>query len=1203
MHINKLLARLFVIVLITTTLFAQGRQYEGPEDSAGDPNLEREGKMTGNRVLISFKNNTELGDWPRTDVSRWPNNNKGTKQNDGVALLICSQIFVTQDSIPVDKLDLARDLAARGELDTLYYCQTNYREEMDRDPTGTIEWGFHPPAGYSNINSETPSMSNDPSSWPPNGWPATGFATKWPGEWDGRFGRGVKYADLESYIVANDAQDQEYLGEEDVVKYYPRPGKRIGYLKPDITIQRGHPWGGLGLRVEMRGFQWNNPYALDAIFWEYTIANISDYDLPQMTFGYYVDNNIGGDGGEDAYFSGAPINMCYAWDRDGVATGGVTPGVQGFAYLESPGASFDGVDNDRDGIIDESRDNLAMKKVGPTEGIADLTAFLNYYNIKEEDLKEHWDADEDQDWADGNDVNKNGRYDSDEYAGDDIGTDGVAPGDLNYFGPDADGSECNHRPDFDEGIGAEPNFASVDITESDMLGLTTFRLYDVPQHVSPYINWFRNDKSMWELCSSDSFSSFSQNSGNQGEAFASGIFPLYKGLTERISMAELHSYEELAGLKSSSHSAPVLLNLKKTVQVIYEKDYRFAQPPLMPTLTATPGDGYVILSWDNRSDQSTREPFLRGANDFEGYKIYRSTDKFLADPEIVTDGFGTPIFKKPIFQCDIIDNRKGFTDFALKDGTAYYLGNDTGISHSFIDSTVQNGRTYYYALVAYDYGIHPDLLTNLSVAQDERYGIPPSENNAVIELNEAEDVDFIGKNVAIVTPGPRAAGQTLKTTYDIDASGLTYGNGTITPEAIIPNHPKNGHTYKVKFEAGIAKEKIENEDGTTTEREITVYKYSDRGFLYTANGIKVYDITDSSETLVYEDILVEDEKGNIKPRNFNTVLIKEETADYSYWHLPVARPGKTDIFDGIRLNIKMNATFASYDPENSGWLTGNAPINLMMAKVDSVLIPWEYHLVFTEEKYLSNLRSTRLIRDEYGFEIDRNYLQLLEVPFYIENRSFPPDPETGEYEKMGVVVWDMNQNGLFDWLIDRIVVGAIGTTRYWGTTLCVFDFFYASDESQLPQINDVYKITHKRPFWKEDSLIFTINSKDSLNTDLLKSTMKDIKVVPNPYVATNLMESAVANSALNQDRRIMFNHIPEECEIKIFTISGVLVKEINAPEDGLVNYSGLGDYNTGAIHWDMRSKEGLEIAAGMYIFHVKDKKTGEEKIGKFAVIK
>ena len=90
----------------------------------------------------------------------------------------------------------------------------------------TFEYGFYPAFGYFNETSEYPAMSNRPSSWPPNGWPSSGSTTKWPGEWDGRFGRGIRYADLETYFVANDAQDQEYLGLADRVRYYPRGDKK-----------------------------------------------------------------------------------------------------------------------------------------------------------------------------------------------------------------------------------------------------------------------------------------------------------------------------------------------------------------------------------------------------------------------------------------------------------------------------------------------------------------------------------------------------------------------------------------------------------------------------------------------------------------------------------------------------------------------------------------------------------------------------------------------------------------------------------------------------------------------------------------------------------------------------------------------------------------------------------------------------------------
>ncbi len=198
------------LIVNTGDIYAQ-LIYEGPEDGAGDPYIEREGMMTGNRVQLLFKNNTELGDYPRRDAAYWPKGVGGNTMHNGMALLIGGAVYITQDSIPVTNPILIEQLSQQGEIDTLFYCQTNYREEMDRDLTGQIEWGFHPAPGYMNNLSETPAMSNDPLSWPPQGWLHTGRETHWPGEWDGRFGRGQIKADLEAYIVANDAQDQEKI--------------------------------------------------------------------------------------------------------------------------------------------------------------------------------------------------------------------------------------------------------------------------------------------------------------------------------------------------------------------------------------------------------------------------------------------------------------------------------------------------------------------------------------------------------------------------------------------------------------------------------------------------------------------------------------------------------------------------------------------------------------------------------------------------------------------------------------------------------------------------------------------------------------------------------------------------------------------------------------------------------------------------------
>ena len=66
----------------------------------------------------------------------------------------------------------------------------------------------------------------------------------------------------------------------------------------------------------------------------------------------------------------------------------------------------------------------------------------------------------------------------------------------------------------------------------------------------------------------------------------------------------------------------------------------------MPTLKAFAGDGKVYLSWNNVADQLTREPFLGNINDFEGYKLYKATDKLFSDAEIVTNTDGDKMFKK-----------------------------------------------------------------------------------------------------------------------------------------------------------------------------------------------------------------------------------------------------------------------------------------------------------------------------------------------------------------------------------------------------------------------------------------------------------------------------------------------------------------------------------------------------------------------------
>lgn len=566
-----------ILVFLFSLTFSQAYPYQGPEDPAGDPSAIREANMDGNRVFLYFKNTTELSKWQpgaQGEFSHWPTGPDAQNMLDGFAFMIGAKVYIendhnpaTRDTIPED--NLANVLSNPDDYHSLYYLQTSYREEVDHNDWNTVEWTFHPVHGYFNANNPSPGKSDNPDSWPPEGWPSEGGAMQCPEEWFGRNGCDDIRADLETYFVVNDAQDQEYLSLADSVNYYPRPGRYIGDIQPN-DAQNGYPWGGLGLRVAVRGYQWQDEIAQDILIWDYEVSNISDYDLPQMTIGYWVDNGIGADSDDDIGYYNDQMDLVYCWDYDGIGLGGAIPGNMGFALLETPGIIGDGIDNDNDGIIDEQKNNPATELVGPTDGITDIDAFLAYYNLDISDLHEHWDADEDQDWDDGLDLNDNGVYEPDlgEWAGDDIGLDGIGPSDVNYSGPDE--GECNHMPDYSEGIGCEPDFAQLDPSESDLIGLSTLHLFRVDNHSnSNTTRWPKNDQVMWDLLASDDFNIFTEMPTNLICLIGSGIFSLNSNMTERVALAELHSYDGLLGYDFDPNSIPELLQQKAIAQKIY----------------------------------------------------------------------------------------------------------------------------------------------------------------------------------------------------------------------------------------------------------------------------------------------------------------------------------------------------------------------------------------------------------------------------------------------------------------------------------------------------------------------------------------------------------------------------------------------------------------------------------------------------------
>ncbi len=624
----------------------------------------------------------------------------------------------------------------------IYPMETQYREFVDKGPKDEL-WGWAPLPGYFNPLGTEPAMSDDPDTWPST-WPDKDAS--WDGFWNGFFGKGVQNADLETYFVFDDDPDEEW-------DFFPDPSN------PERR--------GMGIEVAARLFQWSQVLAEDVIFAVYFISNEGKTHYDSTYYSFYIDWGVGGtdDSSDDTGDYDTFLDIAWAWDFDGFGSPGrwSPVGVTGFAFLESPGIKNDFKDNDEDGLIDEKRDSGPGTFLdSPPYGVDNIDQFRTFYGYEP---RPHWSGDEDIDWVSFTDVNENGQWDEGESLNDDVGADGLGPNHFGYPGPDEGEGDGIPTP-------GEPNFDFTDKDESDQIGLTGFRIF--PVHT--FELW--NENQNWKVFRDAPPPHSNQVTANLGMFFSSGPFPLAPGQSENYSMALLFGNDK-----------EDLVLTKKTIQQIYNADYRFARPPDKPRiLSAIPGNNQVILTWDSRAEQSF-DPFLQEF-DFEGYRIYRATEPEFLETRLITDAFGRATFRKPIAQYDLVNGWSGLHPIDIS-GAHFNLGTNSGLRHFFIDRDVKNGQTYYYAVVSYDHGLVDTSTTGQLV------GIPPAESTSLIQKDIAGNVT-VDINTAVVTPRAPAAGYVGPELGDMVVRE-TVGTGNFSVDFLIPDSVGDNRTYEIVF--------------------------------------------------------------------------------------------------------------------------------------------------------------------------------------------------------------------------------------------------------------------------------------------------------------------------------------------------------------------------------------------------------------------
>ncbi len=1208
--------RYFVTLLALLWIAAppsiEARQHV-PGKERVDPTLRRRTEIDGNNVRTSVFNFAFSG---RTGAGQgvpyeWP-------KNTGQYYVALVALFVGGEVVD----DTGRTIRI---VDLPAYRQNN--------ATGG-DWNMGPVPGYFNVETGKLAKSDEPSTWPLI-WPDKAGDPNdpgWRGSWNGYFGKNQFSADQEMYYRVGDDNYSRYL------------------YTPDTTDRTRK---GLGILTDVRVMEWSQVSVADAVFFIQAVMNDGTKDIQKAAVTLWLADFVGGDGDsqDDKPDFDLIRDIAFSLDADGVSSNpafkGAFVGAAATLYLETPGNAVDHIDNDGDGeegsptitgqmllgeipgnqiddnhngLIDEDSTYIAFGQqtgVGfadridnngnGEEGSPVITAAMLVGEIpgNARDDNNNGACDEDNTkigmkYKDGIDNNGNGEPGSPTVRQsmiDSAATNGgrfvVSPTITLYdVGPEdlgkayADGIDNNHDGAIDEGIdenidemidesrndgidndgdwdpltddvgldgaanthdfgegdgkptsGAgtpfpgEPNIDKTDVSEADQIGLT-----NVQYVAAGAIDFSRTpDGYFWaEFMTPGSFVNPAIIPTGDYDLFvSSGVFPLKPGQIERISYAVVFGKALQAGNAIVSGAKDDAMRKQKFAQLAYNEDYQFAQAPIEPKLTATAGDHKVTLYWDDASERSI-DRFLAGipaarpfSADFEGYRIYRATDPAFQDARIITDAIGSPApWLKPIAQFDLVDNYKGFDSSYEFNGTKFDLGSNTGLQHSWTDSSVKNGIRYFYAIRAYDHGYLPLRIT-------------PAESNLKISIdNVTGEIKNFGTSVAIVTPEPPAAGYISPNANPIEhVEGSSTGH--IGYEVLNPNLVQDNRRYRVTFEDTVI-----------------------------AGGANAPD-TFKTKTYTLADVT--------DPNALDTLTSRSRL---------LLDADEQPFVEGFKLIIR-NEKFFGVNPLLSSWSR------------DGV---WNYGFQQWKSGFTIGVQKPsdyKVIFGPVGTDTSTSF---------VIRRGTPPRPaipvnfkviNTSENRKIKFAFFELdNTGGPGVFSAHRDITGNVSDVIVFvepdlrDSLVTTWAVSAAYDTVNTPpKAGDTLTVVLSKLFRSSDTYEFTTHAQH-VDATAAKEGLNRIKVVPNPYIATAEWEQRNSYTSGRGPRSIHFNHLPQKCTIRIFSVSGELVTTLE-------HNSSILD---GTEEWNLLTRDNLDVAYGIYVFHV-DAGDAGVFVGKFAVIK
>jgi hypothetical protein len=742
---------------------------------------------------------------------------------------------------------------------------------------------------------------------------------------------------------------------------------------------------------------------------------------------------------------------------------------------------------------------------------------------------------------------------------------------------------CNSTfPAIQDPPSGDPNFAEICYDYMRGKAGTVHQLLYSPTTGQPMFKWFSGDPIAGTGDIPTNFPLGVFGGQDIRVMLSAGPFTLAKGDTQEVVGAYM-----IAKGSSNLNSITLLKQNGTIAQDAFNSNFVVPSAPPMPTINVAQLPNRLVIDWSTGSDVT--EAYNYKNNKFEGYNFYQGKSRSGPWTRIAT--------------WDVKGNGLGMIwDYVLDEATGQVIyrpvqfGTDTsGLAHYLIidqdylsGTPLINGKQYFFSLTTYSYNFTPGALGNLPMTLEQ-----PTDaisNTIPREPSIGTVYSTIAQQLSTNRPGddnlvPEVVNPTALTglNYTVKLKGLyqnitgydvfrTNANGSVDTLVkgatdIVGDDASpivDGVLLRLKNPLAGVRRDTQSPNGwnytPSANRWLTANTYLDAashqsgiGAFYPMSGVAMSDLGNRGSKITSDHL----KKVEIR---FNSAQTQHA---YRYLRNVPTLPAKPAQDPSFAPFILVKGSGFVYQRD---YATVTVPFTVWeVDSLDGSPAPRQLNIGFLE-----NNDSLYKVRPSTGA---RDSLVGLGK---IDGKWAPTAANTGGDEALYIFAstYSDTANPVY------------AVNLYAQDSLDIYYVLWAMATSATAAPTDGDKITITPNYRLNGGRQYGyIAPAPRVGDAALGATqLEDLNVFPNPYFGHN-----TAESGSSYNRFVTFSHLPNVARIRIYTITGDLVRDIAHADQ------------TTFERWDLRNKNNLPVASGVYFAHIEIPGMGS-RILKIAIV-